>query len=97
MAYLVAAAIAVTAVDVVLVLACYRTGSVLAAIVSIGSAVLVGLSAGRAWQGSVATAEVVGALAFLIVGTALFGLGQAFDRLLAGPSHGDGSDARPQS
>lgn len=97
MAFVATGAIAATAGDLVLVLACYRTRSVLAGIVGIGSVVLVGLSAGRAWRGSVASAEVIGALAFLIVGAVLLGLGQAFDRLLAGPSEGGGSDARSQS
>jgi hypothetical protein len=96
MAYLAAGAIMVAAGDLVLALACYRTRSVLAGIVSIGTAVLVGLSAGRAWRGSVATAEVIGALAFLMVGAVLLGLGQGFDRLLTGPSEGGSSDARPQ-
>jgi hypothetical protein len=96
MAYLATGAIAVAAGDVVLALACYRTRSVLAGMVSIGTAVLVGLSAGRAWRGSVATAEVIGALAFLMVGVVQLGLGQALDRLLTGPSEGGSSDARPQ-
>lgn len=96
MALLAAGAIAVGAGALVLALACYRTRSVLAGIVSIGSAVLVGLSAGRAWRGSVATAEVIGALAFLMVGVVVLGLGQAFDRLLTGPSEGGASDAPPQ-
>jgi hypothetical protein len=51
MAYLAARAIMVAAGDLVLALACYRTRSVLAGIVSIGTAVLVGLSAGREWRG----------------------------------------------
>jgi CHASE2 domain-containing sensor protein len=96
MAYLAAGAIAVAAGDLVLALACYRTRSVLAGMVSIGTAVLVGLSAGRAWRGSVATAEVIGALAFLMLGVVLLGLGQALDRLLTEPSEGGSPDAPPQ-
>jgi hypothetical protein len=45
MAYLAAGAIAVAAGDLVPAPACYRTRSVLAGMVSIGAAVLVGLSA----------------------------------------------------
>jgi hypothetical protein len=69
---------------------------VLAGIVSIGTAVLVGLSAGQLWRGSVATAEVIGALAFLMVGAVLLGLGQVLDRLLTAPPEGEGSAAQPQ-
>ena len=99
MAYLATAAIAVGVADLVLALRCYRTRTVLAGVLSIGSAVLVGLSAGQGWRGSLATMEVIGALASLIVGVVLLGLGQAFDRLTATPPDEDGSEAaepRPQ-
>jgi hypothetical protein len=96
MASLAAGAIAVAADDLALGVACYRTRTALGGIVSIGSAVLVGLSAGHAWKGGVARDGVIGALAFLIVGAVLLGLGQAVDRLLTGSSEGDGSDAQPQ-
>jgi membrane protein DedA with SNARE-associated domain len=96
MASLAAGAIAVAAGDLALGVACYRTRTALGGIVSIGSAVLVGLSAGRVWKGSVARDEVIGALAFLAVGAVLLGLGQAVDRLLTGPSEGGSSDAPPE-
>jgi hypothetical protein len=54
-------------------------------IVSVGSAVLVGLSAGQVRRGSVATAEVLAALAFLIVGVVLLGLGPPRRGALARP------------
>ena len=60
MVLLAAGAIAVAAGDLVLAFACYRTRTVLGGIVSIGSVVLVALSAGQVWTGSVATAEVLG-------------------------------------
>src|ERR1700756_949775 len=66
-----AGAIAVAAGDLVLAFACYKARTVLGGIVSVGSAVLVGLSAGQGWRGSVATAEGLAALAFLIVGVVL--------------------------
>ncbi len=96
MVSLAAGAIAVATGDLALGFACYRTRTVLGGIVAVGSAVLVGLSAGQLWRGSVATAEVIGAFAFLIVGVVLLGLGQALDRLLTGPPEGKGSDAQPQ-
>jgi hypothetical membrane protein len=97
MGSLAAGAVGMAAGDLALGFACYRTRiAVLGAITAIGSAVLVVLSAGQLWRGGVATAEVIGASAFLIVGAVLLGLGQVLDRLLTGPPEGEGSDAQPQ-
>ena len=86
---LAAVGVAIAAADVLLVAICWKSRTVLGGVAGVVGIPLVVFAIASGLTGSVAEAALVIALISLIVGTALYGLGLAFERLLdADPEDG---------
>jgi hypothetical protein len=86
---LAAGGVAIAAGDVLLVAISWKSRAVLGGVAGGVGISLVGFAIASGLTGGDAEAALVIALIFLIVGTALYGLGQAFERLLdADPEDG---------
>ncbi len=77
-----AAAVALGAAGARLVVACWRRGSVLAALCAVLGVVSAALAGTAGWAQSSASDALAGSLAAIVIGTVLLVLGQAIGRLL---------------